>query len=117
MSTPPKTIALARQQSTGRVVAPGDVGESTHVRRLPKGPRADQPAARSSHPGAIEADDEHDTIPCRPPVVEIPTRPNDLERTLRFARLVRDTLADDHPLTRLLELALLRRDAALLQGL
>ncbi len=140
MSTPPKQIATALQTSRERVVAPSDIDESTHVRRLPTeraatSKRALAPkrsaAQRSGYPRpAVEGDldlegefdlqddiDQHDTIPCRPPVATAPARPNDLERTLRFARLVRDTLADDHPLARLLELALMRRDAALLQGL
>lgn len=123
MSTPPKKIATARQASTGRVVAPADVEESTHIRRLPTEHYA---RLRPVTEGDIDLEgdfdlqddlDQHDTIPCRPPMAEVARRPNDLERTLRFARLVRDTLADDHPLTRLLELALMRRDGALLQGL
>lgn len=123
MSTSSQKIATARQASTGHVIAPSDPEDSTHVRRLP--------VERSARPrpvveGDIELEgafdlqadlDLHDTIPCKPPTTRAPARPNDLERTLRFARLVRDTLADDHPLTRLLELALMRRDAALLQGL
>ena len=136
MSTPPTRAASARQESTGHVVAPSDAGESTHVRRLaPEGADASVHAAaamtgRGNHLRAIdgrsgsafsardvERDTEvHDTIPCRPPVVEA-RRPNDLERTLRFARLVQDTLAKDHPLARLLDLAILRRDAALLGAL
>jgi len=132
MSTPPTRTASARQESTGHVVAPREAGESTHVRRLAPEPRADASAAttgRGNHLRAIDGRDggfsahdverdteAHDTIPCRPPVVEA-RRPNDLERTLRFARLVQDTLAKDHPLARLLELALLRRDAALLGAL
>lgn len=123
MSTPPKKIATARQASTGRVAAPADVEESTHIRRLPTERDA---RLRPVIEGDIDLEgdfdlqddlDQHDTIPCRPPMAEAAGRPNDLERTLRFARLVRDTLADDHQLTRLFELALMRRDAALLQGL
>lgn len=123
MSTPPKRIATARQESTGRVVAPGYAEESTYVRRLPSERNArPRPVIEGDIDLAGDLDladdiDQHDTIPCRPPVAEVPARPNDLERTLRFARLVRDTLTDDHPLTRLLELALMRRDGALLQGL
>jgi len=137
MSTPPERAASARQESMGHVVAPGDAGESTHVRRLAPESRADASVdasaattGRGSHLRAIdgrsgiafsardsERDTEaHDTIPCRPPVVEA-RRPNDLERTLRFARLVQDTLAKDHPLARLLDLAILRRDGALLGAL
>jgi len=140
MSTPPKRTASARQESNGRVGAPGETSESTHVRRLAPEPPADTDVSalgattgRGNHLRAIdglarsafserdiersERDTEvHDTIPCRPPVVEA-KRPNDLERTLRFARLVQDTLAKDHPLGRLLELAILRRDAALLGAL
>ena len=114
MYTPPTKTATARQASTGHVVAPADVEESTHIRRLPV------VEGDIDLEGGIDLEgdvDQHDTIPCRPPAAEAPPRPNDLERTLRFARLVRDTLADDHPLTRLLELALMRRDAALLQAL
>ena len=121
MSTPPNRIASARQQSSERVVAPSDASESTHVRRLPTARLRSLVEGDVLDGDILEGDvvevDQHDTIPCRPPVAEMPARPNDLERTLRFARLVRDTLADDHPLTRLLELALMRRDAALLQGL
>lgn len=116
MSTPPKRIATARQASTGRAVAPGAVEESTHIRRLPR-PITEGDIDLEGEFDLQDDIDQHDTIPCRPPVAEAPARPNDLERTLRFARLVRDTLADDHPLRRLLELALMRRDAALLQGL
>lgn len=135
MSTPPNTTATARQESSGRVIAPSDTEESTFVRRLSPGRTADLQHVTHPYQGArpqplVEGDidfegdfdladdiDLHDTIPCRPPVAELTVRPNDLDRTLRFARLVRDTLADDHPLARLLELALLRRDAALLQSL
>jgi hypothetical protein len=65
----------------------------------------------------VPAVSEHDTIPCGPPTFEASARPNDLERTLRFARLVHDTLASDHQLARLLELAIMRRDAALLRAI
>ena len=114
MSTPPKTTtATARQESTGHATAPSDAGESTFVRRLPTELRTGKPRLSAVEPAVSE----HDTIPCGPPVEEAPARPNDLERTLRFARLVQDTLASAHPLTRMLELAIMRRDGALLRAI
>lgn len=127
MSTPPKRTATARQESTGRAIAPGDAGESTHVRRLPTEIRTVKPllsavervpAVSTLEQSTLEQEArEHDTTPCGPPEVEAPTRLNDLDRTLRFARLVQDTLAADHPLTRMLELAVMRRDGALLRAI
>jgi hypothetical protein len=117
MSTPPNRTATARQDSTGRAIAPGDARESTHVRRLPTENRTGKPHLSAVERESVPAVSEHDTIPCGPPTAEEPTRPNDLERTLRFARLVHETLASDHSLTRMLELALMRRDGALLRAI
>lgn len=57
-----------------------------------------------------------DTIPCDPPV-QAKTQQVDLERTLRFARLVRETLPATQQASQLLDLAIKRRDAALLNAL
>ncbi len=57
-----------------------------------------------------------DTIPCAPPS-EPARRPPDLERTLRFAELVRDTLPRAQGTTQLLDMAIQRRDGALLQAI
>src|SRR6187402_940877 len=61
MSTPPERAASARQESMGHVVAPGDAGESTHVRRLAPESRADASVdasaattGRGSHLRAID---------------------------------------------------------------
>lgn len=115
-------------------LASGDPGseaeeEQSAIRRVPASVmeqvRDDPYQHPSDRPTLVEApaiDDQdmvRDTIPCAgyslPPNPRLSTP--DLERTLRFARLVLETLEPSHHVAHLLELAIIRRDAALLQAL
>lgn len=87
--------------------------ESSQIRRLSSyfqhpAPQHAVTSERGSEP--------RDTFPCAPPP-EVSPAPFNLERTLRFARLLRETLPATGDITRLLDLAILRRDAILLQAL
>lgn len=100
MSTPPTRARVRRSE-------PNE--ESTQIRRR---------AALPRRPPQLEVltNDDAETWPSPPPSDAI-SRVGELERTLRFARLVRDTLVQGDPLTHLLDLALTRRDAVLLRAI
>ena len=126
--------------------------ESSQIRRLPsdlpsrlrRRERAARQAAQS-RPTLPDLTPYRDTVPSPPPAPES-FRPTDLERTLRFAKLVRDTLSPEQSLpvgsqesvvrlgslghnalghdasaaahtVQLLDMAIARRDAALMRAI
>lgn len=104
------------ENSAGAEAVPlvDDEDESSQIRRLPslRGERSRRRRAQPEKAGV----EPRDTQPCAPPA-EARSEPFNLERTLRFARLVRETLPPNQDVARLLDLAILRRDAILLQSL
>jgi hypothetical protein len=93
----------------------GDEDESSQIRRLPSSLQRRRPLRHRAE-SADSATEARDTQPCAAPA-EARSEPFNLERTLRFARLLRETLPPNQDVARLLDLAIMRRDAILLQSL